>query len=183
MNVNKVELATGQNIFLIDEFFDADILVKIHKLFDTFSKDSPNWLPDPPNDPIHVRYRYDGPDPVIIELETILQSTEFLNKVRELVKRDINFIVLKFWVDTKMLLDPHLEPPNGNRALAQIYITNTTVPFLGTTIYQNDKKLLFQLPYRDNFGWFFEKSDLVMHGKIFETPPGFCRCSIQIMFD
>lgn len=183
MNIHKIELSTGQKMCLVDQFFNSIMLKKVHEVFESFSLDSKHWVPDPPNDPEHVRFRYDGPNPLVQEIEEYLSSSEVLGALEKTFNNKLKFSVLKFWVDTKMLLGPHVEQPNGNITMAQIYITNQEYPYLGTTMYQDNKKLLFQLPYRDNFGYCWEKSDEVMHGKICETPEGFNRKSLIIFFN
>lgn len=183
MNIHKIELSTGQKMCLLDRFLNNDILKKVNDIFDSFSANSEYWVPDPPNDPDHVRYRYDGPNPYVADVEEYLNSEEIIKPLSEVLNKQITFSVLKFWVDTKMLLSAHTEQPNGGMPMAQIYITRKEYPYLGTTMFQDDKKLLFQLPYRNNFGYIWEKSDKVMHGKIFETPSGFNRCSLIIFFN
>ena len=182
MNLHTVELATGQKMFLIDQFLSQPILEKVFSIFDSFSVDSEYWVPDPPNDPDHIRYRYDGSNPYVNEVEQYLSSPAIIDTLSVALNKQIRFSVLKFWVDKKMLLSAHKEQPNGGLSMAQIYITKKEYPYLGTTMFQDNKKLLFQLPYRNNFGYMWEKSDKVMHGKIFETPEDFNRCSLIIFF-
>jgi hypothetical protein len=183
MNIHKIELATGQRACLLDEFLPTDLIKKVYTVFDSFSINDPTWVPDPPNDPDHVRFRYDGPNPIVGEVEEYLRSLAVLDKLGHAIGKKLEFDLVKFWIDTKMLLGPHVEQPNGGISMAQIYITKVEHPFLGTTLYQDNEKILFQLPFRNNFGWFFEKSDTVMHGKLTETPEKFNRCSLMIFFN
>lgn len=182
MNIHKIELSTGQQMCLIDQFLNPHILQDVNEVFDTFSVDNKYWVPDPVDDLEHIRFRYDGPSPLVSKIEQYLDSTEIIAPLEQVFQKKLKFSVLKFWVDTKMLLDPHVEQPNGGITMAQIYITKKEFPYLGTTMYQDNKKMLFQLPYRDNFGYCWEKSDSIMHGKIFETPVGFNRQSLIIFF-
>jgi hypothetical protein len=139
-------------------------------------------VPDP-DDINYTRYRYDYDHPTITKLENYLKSPDVLEYLGNILNKKLEFRLVKLWIDMKMLLGPHCEQPNGNLTAAMIYLTREQHDFLGTTICQDDEKILFQLPFRNNFGWLFEKSDLVMHAKITETPENFKRYSLMIFFN
>lgn len=151
-------------------------------VFETFDPASTAWVGDPADDPIHVRYRYDADNPLVQQVEDYLRSAAILEPLSQALGKQLEFVLAKFWVDTKMFLVPHKEQPIGNISAAQIYITDQTYPSLGTVINQDDRQILFQLPYRNNFGYLFDRVEAVMHSKTTETPAGFNRRSMQIFF-
>jgi hypothetical protein len=183
MNIHNLQLSTGQQVLLLDQFLSPPMLKKTKDVFATFLVDNPSWVRDPANAPVHVRYRFDAYHPAVKEIEEYLQSPSVIEPISRVLGIDLKFQTLKFWVDNKMLLNPHKEQPMSDIAAAQIYITDQEQPFLGTVINQDDKKILFQLPFRNNFGWLFAKAEEVMHSKITETPESFNRCSLMIFFE
>jgi len=78
-------------------------------------------------------------------------------------------------------LMPHRE--TGGDSMAQIYITNQPHDWSGTTVYNEEQQILFQMPYRDNYSWFFDDGKTVMHGRHHDVPPGIDRFTLQIWWN
>ena len=96
--------------------------------------------------------------------------------------KTINYGNLLLWIDLPGFgtLTPHVD--GDDSGLMQAYITSTPHPYAGTTMYAEDDKILFQLPYRDNFGWLFQPANKVLHGREHSVPEGISRFSIMINF-
>lgn len=176
MIVYPIAIPNGARCFLIDQFFPAEYLAKIHAICDAFTKESSDWA-----NPEWTKYRYiyQGTgsewDDVIGYLKQpnadITQALGYEVKCDEVI----------MWAEFQGIgtLQPHVEVPNG-KELCQIYITKQPVPNNGTTIYTDDKEILCLLPYRDNFGWFFDNSGQVMHGRDNDVPAGTTRFTMMI---
>lgn len=70
----------------------------------------------------------------------------------------------------------HME--KDGRGQGQIYLARKEYPTNGTTIMNDDKKILFTLPYRNNFGWFMEECTKIMHSREFDVPDDIVRYSL-----
>lgn len=171
MIVNTVTTPIGARIFLIDNFFEAELLVKVRELFKGFSGKQDNGWKNP--DWTSKRYIYQGTDSNFLELKKYVQSTECVSQLESLLGNvKISNTGLDLWIDLPGFgpLAPHFEN-EGSIYISQIYISDKDYPNNGTTIYTDDKQILFQLPFRDNFGWFFDKGYTVMHGRINDVEP------------
>lgn len=176
-----VTMPSGARVFLIDKFFETELLNKVHQLFDNFNTQQDQWA-----NPLWTsnRFVYQGNDEKFLELKNYIQSKTFISQLELLLGNDTKIcnIGLDLWIDLPGLgpLSPHFEN-EGSIYISQIYISDRDYPSNGTTIYTDDKQLLFQLPFRDNFGWFFDKGYTVMHGRINDVEPN-NRCSVMLWY-
>lgn len=179
MLVNTVELSNKAKILILDHIFEPDLLARLHELCDTFSPEHPDW-----KDPgwTKLRYEYCGQSTTRDDLCNYLSSPEFLNPVSSALGEDMKFGNLLIWVDLPGFgnLTPHVD--GDDSGLMQAYITTTPHSYTGTTMYSDMDKILFQLPYRDNFGWLFQPANAVLHGREHGVPEGVKRFSIMINF-
>jgi len=182
MIVNTVQISTGAKVYLIDEFLPADMLAKVKKLFAEYGTNSnwqmPEWTQGRP------RYVYTGQNQEYVDFCNYVKSTKVLARLGQILNTDVKNTGIDLWIDFAGFgtLAPHYEN-EGSIYLAQIYISDKEYPFIGTTIYNDSKQILFQLPFRDNYGWLFDKGHTVMHGRAHDIPNDLARCSIMLWFD
>jgi hypothetical protein len=187
MKISTVDLEYGSRVLILDQVFPEHMLTKMHNLCSTYYSGSNDWKP-----PAHfdaksldqkvARYVYYGTDPFYTtELPEFLKSST-ATEISQKLNTEISYSMISLWVDLPGLgsMLPHVE--TGGSYLSQVYITNTDHPYTGTTIYRPDNEILFQLPYRDNFGWFFDKGTTVQHGRHHDVPQGISRFSLMIWF-
>lgn len=176
MIVYPIAMANGSRCFLIDRFFPEDQIAKVHAICDAFSKESSDWA-NP--EWTKFRYIYQGNSQ---EWQDVKQ---YLSQPNQEIAQALGYNVvcdeIILWAEFQGIgtLQPHVEVPNG-KELSQIYITKKSVPNNGTTIYTDDKEILCLLPYRDNFGWFFDNSGMVMHGRDNDVPADTTRFTMMI---
>ena len=180
MFINTVNLVNGSKVLLLDQVFDIDLLSQLHALCDSFHLDNPDWQA-----PVWTTYRYvyQGSAPVYQALRQYLGSDAVITKITQAINKPrVIFSNITLWIDLPGTgpLAPHVE--GDDSYLAQIYITKTPHSYTGTTIYQDNQQVLFQLPYRDNFGWFFDRATQVMHGREHDVPDGISRFSIMAWY-
>jgi hypothetical protein len=180
MDITSIKVPNGNSVYLFDKFYPDDILVKLTNICSSFSSDSTDWLNA---EWTTLRYNYKNCE----YLDSILKSfceDIFFNLITPIVHYKMNYISSSLFVDLPGLgpLQPHVEGPEGGTYLMQIYLTDQPEPFNGTTIYNDDKQILFQLPYRNNFGWLFDQATGVMHGRHSDVAPNLKRFSIMTRF-
>ena len=169
MLVNRVELSSGEDIFLLDDFFPVEQLGLLQTVTDRFTKDSEHWTASA--EFCHHRWIYNSSEPEYHLVIDYAQSPELLNKLTELTGCALHFSHHTMWVDFAGMgaLRPHYE--QGGEFLVQVFITRKTDGTNGTTFYTNKRQVLFQLPYRNNLAWLFEGTK-VLHGRQSDVAPG-----------
>lgn len=161
MKIYDVHLPNQTRCLLIDEFLPQTYLEALHKICDDFSKESVQWQHP---EWTQYRYIYQGGSPEWKEI------AEYLEKPNQELAAGLGYSIVcdevLLWAEFQGLgsLQPHVEVPAGKH-LSQLYISKSRVANNGTTIYTEDKEILFQLPFRDNFSWLFDDSGRVMHGR------------------
>jgi hypothetical protein len=100
----------------------------------------------------------------------------------EIQSDELEFSYMKLYADLSGLgpLTEHVEL--AGEYVAQIYFTRTPYPYHGTSVHNQKKELLFTLPYRNNFGWFFDKGTTVMHSRLQDVLPGLNRFSLMLWY-
>lgn len=179
MLVNTVTLASGDPVFLIDEFFTAETLTALHAICDAFALDNPAWTQ--PEGFNHCRWVYDCASTEFAAVSDYIASTELTDQLASLVGHDLALSNTAMWVDFTGLgqLRPHRETAGG--FLVQVFVTRQTDNLNGTTFYNDKRQVLFQLPYRNNLGWLFE-GDRVLHGRQADVAPGLSRFSVMMWY-
>ena len=126
---------------------------------------------------------YNGQDPVYAELHAFLESNDFMSELETHINTRPKLVDYKIWVDLAGFgrLDPHVEA--WGDYLGQIYIGRQDHPYNGTTIYDDSKKILFQMPYRQNYGWIFDQCQKVWHGRKHDIPEGLIRASVMLWYN
>lgn len=180
MLVNKLTVETGKTAYILDQVFDQHWLDKLHNL--CFSA-------IPGQDPWPIAAAFDG-RPRYLHNETGVEwkdlvdyfSNDFKAQLESATGVELEYSSSSIWADQRGFgaLNPHKE--QGGAYMIQVYLTETPHDWTGTTFYNEAGQVLAQLPYRDNFGWFFHGMQ-VMHGRHHDVPEGLTRFTLQIWYN
>ena len=181
MLVNTLITETGEKVFLLDQVFDPDWLARLHALCNT-AKIGTNPWPLAERFGGRPRYLHNETGSEWADMQAYFASDEFLETLEKLVGHPLRYSMASIWADQRGFgpLGPHKE--QGGAYMMQIYLTDNPHDWTGTTIYNEQGKVLVQLPYRDNFAWFFHGMR-VMHGRHHDVPEGLTRFTLQIWMD
>ena len=189
MLINRLITETGNEVLLIDQVFGADQLDQLHAMCAEFAPGCNHW-PQPdwckPSGNLagfdRPRYLFDKQGHEWAKLEQYFSSGEFTQPIEQHLGIDLKYSTSTLWADLTGFgaLGPHKE--QGGAYMMQVYLTDIPHDWTGTTIYNEAGEVLVQLPYRDNFAWFFHGQH-VMHGRQHDVPEGLTRFTLQIWFD
>ncbi len=173
MNVNVLQLHKGNKVLLLEDIFENDLLEELHKLCSTSSSSDwtyPDWT--------KLRKIYNGNDSAFTKLKSYLTEGKFINQLEEIVKQKMTLTDLALWADYPGFgpLLPHVELHGQGQG--QIFLTDKNYDTNGTAILNDNKELLFTMPYRDNYGWYFDQCTQVMHSRPYDVPQGIVRYSL-----
>lgn len=185
MDTTEVGLVNGARVFILENVLEPRVLAHAHALAKTFSTSNPLWhrAGTAENSP---RWEYATDHSSFDVIRHAVSSGPLLeywqqklapNSDRELFCSNITFFVD---LPGSTPLAPHVE--GSSSWLSQVYIATQTDNVNGTTMYNANKQVLFQLPYRDNMGWLFDNGSTVMHGREHGVPLGLDRFSIMIWY-
>lgn len=180
MLVNTLTVETGEKAFLIDQVFDPMWLDRLHALCNSAELGKEPW-PLAEHFGGRPRYLHDGTGSEWSSMQKYFSSTEFVKSFEDLVGHPLKYSTASIWADQKGFgsLGPHKE--QGGAYMMQVYLTDNPHDWTGTTIYNEAGQIISQLPYRDNFGWFFHGMR-IMHGRHHDVPAGLTRFTLQIWF-
>jgi hypothetical protein len=186
MNTTTVILENTTRVFILDNFFQRELLQDLYQLFDTVGSDSTAWVESEVFKHRAGRLVYAGTSAVLDRIRTAANSDPMSTELSKLLGHDVKLSSLDLWVDQPgYTITPHYDPTWFDHA-AQIYITNDPAYRVGTpwgtTIFQQQKQVLFQLPYRTNLGYLFEDPQQVYHGLAGHVPEGMQRNSVYLRF-
>lgn len=185
MKTTVIDYLNQSKIYLLDDFFTTELSEQIHTVFDNVN---PNEWPDTDVFKHRTgRLLYQGTSPVINHVMAYAASPDILEQISGMLGNAVSLGGISLWADFEgYTIAPHVDPDFFDYAV-QIYMTRTppmwNSPILGTTIYQAPSKILFQLPYRNNFGYFFQKPGKVLHGLATPVPPGMQRNSVYLRYN
>jgi hypothetical protein len=175
MQVNTLNLANSYNVFLLENVFPAEVMQGLHTLCDQVNDEivgwkNPNWT--------SLRKQYSGSDPRYIAVRDYLSSKDFTQQLEDSMKVKMVFVDAHVWIDYPGMgpLAAHCEQTGQGQG--QIYISKTQHDTNGTAIMNDDKELLFTMPFRDNYGWYFDDCQKVMHSRPYDVVPNTTRASI-----
>jgi hypothetical protein len=180
MLVNTLTVETGEKVFLIDQVFEKPWLDRLHALCNSAELGTAPW-PLAENFGGRPRYMHNETGSEWADMQAYFASSEFLEPFEQIVGHSLRHSVSSIWADQRGFgpLTPHKE--GGGSYMMQIYLTDNPHDWTGTTIYNEQKQVLVQLPYRDNFGWFFHGMQ-VMHGRHHDVPEALTRFTLQIWY-
>jgi hypothetical protein len=174
MIINCVTLSTGYRVLILEDFFDDGLLEDILQLCERHANDSDwhnaEWT--------SLRKIYKGQHPTYQRLLGALASDDIVKPLEQQLGYGIKFQDASLWADYPGFgpLLPHVE--KGGTGQAQLFLTRKEYPTNGTSIMNLDKQLLFTLPYRNNFGWYFDNCTKIMHSREFDVPSDIVRYSL-----
>jgi hypothetical protein len=183
---NTVINYLGQsNIYLLDNFFTAELAEQVLSIFDNI--DDTDWPDTEVFSHRAGRRLYRGKSKIVDQIVSYAASSEILKEINGMLGRPVIPAGISLWADFEgYTISPHQDPDFFDYAV-QIYMSRESAkwngPILGTTIYQTPDKILLQLPYRNNFGYFFEKPGQVLHGLATPVPPGMQRNSVYLRYN
>jgi hypothetical protein len=182
MQISRLNIAPNANVLLIEDFFDQVLLEDIQQYFETWQNHPEEWVA--PTE-LHqgVRWRCMGGNPTYQRIHDYFASDTIVEQLnRYLPGKKIYLSNFNIWLDRNGMgpMQPHVERADG--WLAQIFVTRVEHPYTGTTIYSTNNKILIQLPYRNNFGWFFDQGSTVNHGREHDVPEGIDRFIIMAWY-
>jgi len=180
VKINSLTLATGNRVLLLEDFFDYKMLEKILELCDKSETDDTDWCYE---EWTQLRKIYKGADETYKTLLAALADPEFLQPIEDHLGFKMVFSNASLWADYPGFgpLLPHVE--QHGQGQAQIYLTRKEHPTNGASVMNMDKQLLFTLPYRNNYGWYFDQCTKVMHSRDYDVPPGIVRYSLIFWYN
>jgi len=185
MDTTVVNMVNGSRVFILENVLDATTLAYTHALANTFNETNPLWN-RAGTAAEHPRWEYNTTDASFAPVRTAFTNPEHLahwqQRLAPASTQQVFCSNISFFVDYpgSPPLFPHVE--RNDSWLSQIYIAPFPHLYNGTTVYNDRKNILFQLPYRDNMGWLFDTGSTVMHGRAHAVPEGLARFSIMIWY-
>lgn len=174
MKINSLTLTTGNKVLLMEDFLEPALMEQVLALCDTCDTNA-DW-----EDAEWTKLRkiYKGDANVYRDLITALASADIRAPIEQALGKTVRFTDASLWADYPGFgpLLPHVEQHGEGQA--QVYFTRKEFPTNGTSIMNLDKQLLFTLPYRNNYGWFFDECTQVMHSREFDVPRDIIRFSL-----
>jgi hypothetical protein len=183
MIVTKVALPNKANVLILEDVLPVTLLADLHNdILDQFAPGHVDWtVPEVAHRT--TRYQYNGTHATYKRMQEYMSSPAMLARFQgEIQSDDLEFSYMKLYADLSGLgpLKEHVELAGEH--VAQIYFTRTPDPYHGTSIHNQQKELLFTLPYRNNFGWFFDVGTTVMHSRLQDVLPGLNRFSLMLWY-
>lgn len=183
METTVVTLPNASRVYILENVFDTDALCYLHSLADGFSETNPLWHRAGTAEQ-YPRWEYNVQDssfdPVRSAVDQHMaywQQQLAPDSPRRLFCSNISFFI--DYPGSPPLL-AHKEGVDS--WLSQVYIARQSHKYNGTTIYNDQREILFQLPYRNNMGWLFDNGSTVMHGRAHSVPEGLDRFSLMIWY-
>ena len=169
-------------LFLIEDFFSETLARDILTLFKTGPGESTAWEVIQGQTHEVDRYHYIGTGSVLDQIVRYASSVETQTYFSALLGNSLEFIGAALWFDqADYSIPPHYDLDPYQYA-AQIYITDTPNMISGTTIYNSQYQPLVQLPLRNNFGYFIDRTTTVLHGIATPIPADCSRYSVYVKY-
>jgi hypothetical protein len=174
MKINTLTLANASNVLLLENTFPEELNERLNQLCDQVDTDpawkNPEWT--------KLRKIYNGTDTAYTDMREYLSSKEFTAPIEEIIKQKMFFVDAAIWADYPDFgpLLPHFEQHGSGQG--QIYLSRKQYDTNGTAIMNDDKELLFTLPFKGNYGWYFDECTKVMHSRPYDVIHNTVRCSL-----
>lgn len=175
MKINLINLANGYKTLLLEEIFPNDLLEQIHILCEQSENNDSSW--EYPNW-TKLRKIHNGIGHICDNIKDFLSSQQFVAPIENVINQKMIFVEYVLWADYPGFgpLWPHKE--KHGQGQGQIFITRKEYPTNGTSICNDNGQLLFTMPYRNNFGWYFDQCTQVMHSRDYDVPDNIVRYSL-----
>jgi hypothetical protein len=184
IHAHTLTIEPGVKVHLPADFLDPYLAQDVLGLFEYFDNDRESWKPiDGQKQGTVDRYQYIGNDSVFRKLKELTCHPDVLAAMEQLVGNPVKtFGDISLWLDVEGYKIPtHCDVGGWDYSL-QIYFTRTEHPMLGTTINDLRGRTVVTLPFRNNFGYIFDKCDHVNHGLATAVPPGIRRYSLYARY-
>jgi hypothetical protein len=182
--MKTTKITTGdETVYLVEDYFPLDLLEHLQNIFDSYQAQSPDWAA--PSQFAHRGGRevYVKPDSRLDLIRQYASSDHMLSQVAEHMGNPVVFDDLQLWEDLPgYAIAPHLDITDAYDHAIQLYVTKEDADHLGTTFFNSDRKVLFQLPYRNNFGYVLPNPSKIWHGLTTPVPPGVHRHSVYLRY-
>ena len=180
MDITQIKLSNNNCVYLFNDLYPDDIITKLSDICNNFNPESSEWVSAEWTTKRYIYKNFEYFNSLLHDF----YETSFCHAMYPFIDHKLQYESSSLWVDLPGLgkLQPHVEGQDGGTYLMQIYLTDKSEPFNGTTINTDDKQILFQLPYRNNFGWLFDQATSVMHGRHSDVSPNLKRFSIMTRF-
>lgn len=184
MIYSKFEMATGERVWLLENFFDRELASEITCFFLGWDQEPQAWLEQ--DNFAHYRGRrvYQGQADTVDSINHYCQQPGVQSVIQQLAGKSLEFAGTSLWLDQAgYAIAPHLDVMTDNFEFygVQIYMAAETVPTIGTMFYNNQHEPLFNLVYKNNAGYFMDRSDRILHG-LNPVPSGIDRYSVHIRY-
>ena len=172
-------MINGGRVYLVDQALPPDIHQKLKQICAEFSPDNPDWIqPEWTNG--RPRWEFQFSEDQRHAVFSSVSRSELCKRISQEMGYELIVGHINLWVDFAGFGDlaPHMEVAPST--ISQIFLTDIQSDTAGTTIYQPNGDMLFTLCYRDNYGWVFDRGDMIMHGRHQDVPKDLPRFSILI---
>ena len=179
MKLVRCEMSNGARVYLTDQAFENTLHQQLKQICAEFSPEHPQRI-QPERTNGRPRWEFDFEQDQRHNIITAINQSELCKTVSQELGRSLHVGHINLWIDFAGFGDlaPHME--QAPLPLSQIFLTDIQDDTAGTTIYQPNGDMLFTLCYRDNYGWFFDRGDMIMHGRHQDVPKDLPRFSILI---
>ena len=176
MRIDTVTLSNNTRCLLLDQVLTRQTLQGLHDLCRDFETTKKDWIPADWTD---HRWYYQGNS---VSWQRFQDEIQYPVEISQSLGVDLVASASRLWVDLEGYgaLNSHVE--GEGRFLSQISLAQHSWPDQGTAIYLDQATVLFQLPYRDNSGWFFDGSTKIWHGRQHAIPPGLKRFVVMTWY-
>jgi len=150
----------SDRLFEIQDFFPQDLRQCIRTYLDQATwSDVEAWAYR------RARFHCQVQGELAQQLFKFVNSAEIVGKFSALLNLNLICDAMEFWKDLpRFSMGPHLDDMTNDPWWGcQIYLGHSDQP-LGTMFYSHTLELAAQLPYRDNTGYFVDRTDRVLHG-------------------
>jgi hypothetical protein len=185
MDITQVNMINGSRVFILEHVLDPVVLAHAHALAASFDPANPLWQRAGTSSQ-HPRWEYAVEHDTFAPVHAAFQCPEHLaqwqHQLAPAGSTQLFCSNISFFIDApgSPPLLPHVE--GSTSWLSQVYIAAFPHSYNGTTVYNDLKQILFQLPYQDNTGWLFDTGATVMHGRAHSVPEGLARFSLMIWY-
>ena len=184
MNIITVTLPDNNKVFLIDDFFPKQLADNILNFFKQWHEDTGNWQSLPEFSHYLGRLSYTNNHGIVDQVRNYASSDEVVSQLVDLIGPVDSNPGVHFWVDTENYqINPHYDsmPTNSKFYGLQIFFSSGIDYTLGTHFYL-DRRVMFNLPLRQNYAYLVDRGDKVLHGLPCAVPLNKNRYSIHLKY-
>jgi hypothetical protein len=180
MKVNAAVQLEGARVFLIDECFDLEFLTQVNQLF---ADSTQGWADDPvfAHTPGRLVYHASNSTTQSIDQYAVTLAAQ----VGQLLGRPVEYRNSTLWLDQPgYTIAPHYDQQGNPEIAVQIYVGTAvkTWEMLGTCVYRDNNRPLFEMHYRPNSGYLMEYPHLIRHGLNHNIPQQYRRNSVYLRY-